>query len=429
MELKVKPVSLTIWLAILSTSLYVVANNLPPGLGSFRFFWGPLTLIIILLTKPRVYTKKPMIYLILFGFISLILLQYTLWKYMNDWNRSQILNEYYPLVVFTAILYYFVTRNDYKGLAKVGKISFYFIIVTIIMTHIALVFDPYIVRQSANPEKFSSFQSKIFNLTGATGYGYAQALVFLIPILVYHIKFSKKMIFSKKTLIVILLLILFLQVRAQVFANLLVALFITIVSFIGAKKAKRSYVIIGLFFIFVLLIPASFYADVLVSVSSHFDADSNIYYKLIDFAKFIKNPELSSSTGAGLRASRYSLLFRAFISKPILGDASYNSPFYIMAGGHLYWMNRLTQWGILGFLFFVLIFSQIYKSVLSLFDKSFGFYYFLSVSAFVLFGLMKNITGREPFLILILVIPGMYFLPLLDHKKKDKIKEKGNLNL
>jgi hypothetical protein len=31
---------------------------------------------------------------------------------------------------------------------------------------------------------------------------------------------------------------------------------------------------------------------------------------------------------------------------------------------------------------------------------------------------MKNIAGREPFLILIVVIPGLYFLPLL--KKGDK---------
>jgi hypothetical protein len=153
-------------------------------------------------------------------------------------------------------------------------------------------------------------------------------------------------------------------------------------------------------------------------MSSYFDADSNIYYKLNDFAKFIQRPEFEASTGAGRRAARYPLLFDAFINKPLLGDASYNSPFYIVEGGHLYWMNRLTQWGVLGFLFFVFVLYQIYKRIRSLFDDNFAFYYFLSVSAFILLGLIKNISGREPFLVLIVVIPGLYFLPLLDKKKK-----------
>jgi hypothetical protein len=81
-------------------------------------------------------------------------------------------------------------------------------------------------------------------------------------------------------------------------------------------------------------------------------------------------------------------------------------------------MNRLTIWGALGFSFFVFVLYQIYKRIRSLFDASFGFYYFLSVAAFVFLGLIKNIGGREPFLILIVVIPGLYFLPIIEKNKK-----------
>ncbi len=81
---------------------------------------------------------------------------------------------------------------------KTIKISFYFVFVTIITTNIALFVDPYIVRQSASASNFYPFQAKLFKLTGAASYGYAQAFVLLIPILVYYIKYQQKFIFFKK---------------------------------------------------------------------------------------------------------------------------------------------------------------------------------------------------------------------------------------
>ena len=412
-------VPLVILIAVLSTSLYVVVRNLPPIVRSFRFFWGPAVLVLIFLTQRSAFGKKPMRNLILYGAVSLGLLQYTLWGHMNDWNRSLLLNEFYALIAFSAIFFYYYVRRDFKGLAKLGKLSFLFIVITIIMTNIALFFDPLIVRQSAFPDGFTPFQAQIFKITGAGGYGYMQALVCLIPVLVYHIKYRTQMIFSRKILIVILLLIIITMIRAQVFANLLAAVAITILSYAGAKKVRKSFVMVTLVVILFLAIPSSLYSDMLIAISSYFDVDSHIYFKLNDFAFFIRYPEFGGSTGAGGRAERYPLLFEALIAAPLLGDSSYNSPFTynVNVGGHLYWMNKLSIWGIPGFLFFVFVLSQLYKNIRSIFDSNFRFYYLLSVGAFILLGLMKNIAGREPFLILIVVIPGLYFLPLLKQKR------------
>ena len=413
-------VPLVILIAVSTTSLYVVANNLPIVVGSFRFFWGPAVLVLIFLTQGSAFGKKPMRILIFYGAVSLGLLQYTLWGHMSDWNRLALLNEFYALIAFSAIFFYYYVRRDFKGLAKLGKLSFFFVVITIIMTNIALYFDPMVIRLSACPSKFTPFQAQIYKITGAGGYGYMQALVCLIPVLVYHIKYRTQIIFSRKILIVILLLIMITMIRAQVFANLLAAVAITILSCAGAKKALKSFVLVTLVVILFLAIPSSLYADMLIAISSYFDPDSHIYYKLNDFAFFIRYPEFGWSTGAGGRADRYPLLFEAFMAAPFLGDASYNSPYNISPGAHLYWMYKLTHLGIFNFLFFVFVLSQIYKSIRSLFDDHFGSYYFLSVTAFVLLGLMKNIAGREPFLMLIVVIPGLYFLPLLEQKEKSK---------
>jgi hypothetical protein len=152
-----------------------------------------------------------------------------------------------------------------------------------------------------------------------------------------------------------------------------------------------------------------------------------MYYKLNDFAVFVENPDIDPSTGAGARAERYPLLYNALINSPVLGNTSYRSHLNIESGAHLYWMNRLALWGIPGFLFFIFMLYKIYRSISSLFDANYSFYYFLSVMAFVFLGLIKAIGGSEPWLILIVVIPGLYFLPLLEESKKDMAIHKNSI--
>lgn len=399
-------------ITLASTSLYVVFKNSPSLIGSFRFFWGPITLITVLLVNPHTYLKKPLTWVILYGVFMIGILQHILWPYMTESTKPGLYEELYNLSVFTIIFTYLYVNRDYVIWARLSKIVFFFILITLIGTNIALTIDPMVVRNSAGGG-FTPSQMQLAKLTGAAGYGYAQAFVLLIPILVYHIKTRKQLIFKRGILIIIVISILITLIRAQVFANILAAIAILTLSLLGTKRFWKSFFLISLFTIILISIPSSIYADLLYSAGNYFESSSTIHGKLIDFAMFIDNPVFTDTTGAGGRAERYPELFEAFLANPIFGDASYNSPFYTTPGFHLYWMNRLTQWGILGFSFFIFILYKLYKSIRSLFDDSFGFYYFLSVIAFILLGLMKNIAGREPILMLILIIPGFYYLPLL----------------
>jgi len=142
--------------------------------------------------------------------------------------------------------------------------------------------------------------------------------------------------------------------------------------------------------------------------------------KLKDFAIFIEISEIDETTDAGRRAERYPMLYDALFAHPVLGDSSNKSVNNISGGAHLYWMNKLALWGIPGFLFFIFVLYKIYKSISSLFSDGYRFYYFLSVIALIFLGLTKAIGGREPWLILIVVIPGLFFLPLLKQTKNGK---------
>lgn len=424
MNLIQRAIPLVLLATVATTTLFVVTRNLPLVAGSFRQFWGPIAVGMIFLFHPSVFRQKPIRFLFLYGVLSLGVMQYAVWQHMSDWNRLKLQLEFYDLFIISVIFFYYYSRQDYKGLAKLAKWAFVFIVITIIMTNIALFFDPSIVRRTANISLFNPSDEKLYNLTGVAGYGFMQALVCLIPILVYHIKFKKKMVFSRNILIAILVLLMITMVRAQVFANLLAAIAITTLSFAGSKDFRRSFVLVSMAVILLLLIPPKFYADMFVKASTYFNPDSNIHYKLNDFAFFIQYPEFDSTTGAGNRAGRYLLLFQAFSAAPLLGDSSYKSPFgyNVMVGGHLYWMNKLTIWGILGFVFFIFVLNKLYKTIRSLFSEQFRFYYLLSIAAFILLGLLKNLASMHPFLMLILVIPGVYFFPLLDKKQKNKIR-------
>jgi len=211
----------------------------------------------------------------------------------------------------------------------------------------------------------------------------------------------------------------------QIFANILVGLFILILSFVSTKNRKIIFFIGGLLFLFFNLIPASIYANVLTNISSFFSTDSNVYYKLNDMASYIVNPNISD-TGMGGRSARYPDLLKAFLAQPFFGDASYNSNFQneLAHGGHLYWMSRLALWGIFGFIGYLLILKNIFKPIYKMFDKEFQYYYGLSIVSVIVLGLIKNLAGREPYIMLLIIIPGLYFSskPILIQKKKKYFK-------
>ncbi|MFW5803830.1 MAG: hypothetical protein ACOCWG_01205 [bacterium] len=412
---------LVILFAVASTLLYIVSRNLPPVIGSFRFFWAPFSLIIIFYTRSNAIFKGPMRFVLLYGIISVGILHYFLWNNMDDWNRKYILEDFYVLVVFTAIWSYFWVKSDFQRLALLSKWAFIFIVITIITTNIALTIDPLIVRKAASSFSEEPFRLRLFNLTGAAGYGYAQAFILLIPPLVYYIKKKKQMVFSRKVLIVILTLLFITILRTQVFANFMITSFVLFLAFMESQKRQFIFLYITLFIVIFVIVPDSFYAKIFSTIGSYFDTNSVFYSKFNDFALFIQNPELDNTTGFGHRAERYSMLMEAFLANPIWGHASANSSLNIRGGGHLYWMNKLTLWGVPGFLFFVYVLKKIYKSISSsFFNDEIRYYYLLSVLAFIMLGLTKNIAGREPWITIIVVIPGLYFFPLI---QKTKIKK------
>lgn len=421
-------VDLVIIFTLGSTLLYAVANNIP-GLGSFRWFWGPLCIFTLIISQPHILFNRIVLLSIIYGLLYLVVFPATIWSEMTAWNRTTQLEEFYGLFFSIFLISYFLNSPNVSSNKIIIKLSFTFIIITLIMTHIALFFDSNIVRDSANTFEGNLSRISFFKKTGTMGYGYAQAVVILIPILIYYIKKSSAILFSKKQLILILILCIILMIRANVFANLLVSTVITFLALVSSKSRAKTIIIMFLLGVILFIVPTESYIKGITYSKELFETESFMYQKLDDFSQFFLGPSTEDAlTGAGNRASRYPMLFDALMEAPIYGAASNEFTSYQSEGGHLYFMNRLTQWGIPFFMFFVFLLYRAHKYISKFFNKEFKYYYMLATFAFVLLGLSKNIAGREPFLMLFFIIPASYLSIIQITKVNKKTKKFYNSN-
>ncbi|MHB2149536.1 hypothetical protein ACX8XP_10800 [Calditrichota bacterium LG25] len=401
-----------------SSVLMIFANNVTL-LGSNRFLWAPAVVGYSLLFYGRVYKEKQVIYAFMYGLLYCFLLQYTLWNNANSWYKKGILEDFYFLissVVLYVVLYKYKFYNEW---GKLGKIGIIFFIITGIMTIIATGINPMVVRASYSSGRFHMIGYGFLEKLGFGSYGYMTALISFFPIIIYFIKSEGKIWLTRNIWIILLIFFYFVLIRSQIFANVLVAGLIIGMSFAGAKKFKRSLFSSLLFTVIILIVPANTWASLFIDFSKYFNPHSMMYYKLNDIARFIENPDIfTSGTGTAYRMERYPMLFKAFIAQPFFGDASYNSKFTyeLMVGGHLYWMSHLALWGIFGFIGYIILLKKIFTPVVNMFDTDFRFYYLLSVLSIVVMGLMKNLGGREIYIMLLIIIPGFYYLQFQDSR-------------
>ncbi|APF20149.1 hypothetical protein Calab_0567 [Caldithrix abyssi DSM 13497] len=396
---------------LISSLLMIVANNVPI-LASFRWLWAPVFLVFSFVEYLQSYNKQ-VLYSLIYGLLYAGILQYTLWAYATDWYKHAIFEDFYAMVV--VVIFHVILKNNYmiKNWIKLAKLGFISIIITGIMTIVATNINPMVVRASYSNLKYNLPGYLILERLGFGSYGYMAALIALIPILYFFIQRKTKIWFSRHMWIALLIFFLFVLIRSQIFANILIAAVILFLSISGVKKFKRN-IFITLLFLFVFYsIPVKVWVNLFIDIGNFFSPITVLHNKFIDLASFIDNPNIySSNTGIAYRANRYPLLFQAFLSRPFLGDASYNSAYEyaLAAGGHLYWMSRLTLWGIFGFAGYIVILYKVFVPVLKMFNEEFRFYYFLSLLGVIILGFLKNLGGREPYIMLLIIIPGLYYL-------------------
>ena len=398
---------------MVTTFLPVVSNNLPPIIGSFHF-WAPLFILTVIVFHYRLFLYKQVFLLILFAIVFFY--PKLFWPAINDWNSTAIRFEFYYLIVSTIILWYFLSSKDYKGLVSISVITFTFIIITSILSIYSSIIDPLYAR-SITGGRLDEDTLATFQRIGGGGYGFATSIITLFPVLMYHLKRNQKEVI-KFLLFALIILLFYTLIRLQFFANIIIGSFVIIISFSGLKNLRKSLLLSFLLVLFVLIIPLEVYASFFKHISSYFDPSSETYLKLDDMASFfISDGVYEDETGTGYRLYRYFTLFEGFIQAPLLGIASNRYIYYDESGAHLFWINKLSVFGLVAFIVYLkLIIKNINISIKHLISDSMKFFYFLSVVGLLSIGIIKNIAGREPWIIAFVIIPGLLNLKFIKSK-------------
>lgn len=406
-----------------STFLRLLFNNLPPILRSHHLWtiiWG----ISLLIFHPKIFLNKAMLYVLAYG-LFLFLATETIWSSIDEWNYTRLFFEFYEIAIGVSVITYFLQSKDYIRLAKITKWSIIFLFITAIMSIISSAIDPMYARDmtaiSLLSENELAERLSLMRFGGGT-YSTAAAFMCLFPVFIYYYKNIKISLISKKQIIILSGIIFLALIGMQIFGNILIAVAFGVIAVFGMKKMKQSILVISLVFSILVIVPKEFYINSLLSVSDFFKKDSDLNYKFKDLGAFVKTGGdiRDNSTGVGDRAERYPLLLKTFFKRPLLGCYYFSDEFgngYNGAGAHLYWMNKLTIIGILGFVFFILIPYGFIKNQLRHFNSTYKFYYILASLSILSYGLMKNLAGRETWYTFFIILPGMYYLPLLKSKQ------------
>jgi hypothetical protein len=333
-----------------------------------------------------------------------------------------LFNEFYQISIGASVIAYFHHSKDYLSLAKLTKWTILFILVTAIMTIVSSAIDPMYARNMAGAVAVTieSEKEAILSFKKLGGGTYSMAVVFmcLFPIIIYYYKNMKINLVSKKTSIVFFLILVFALLGMQIFANILIAIAFSVFALMGMKKIRKSLIVIILFLGIIIIIPKDVYISGLIKFSEYFEKDSELNYKFIDLAMFIElGGDIEDNTnGAAGRAERYPMLIDTFVKGPLFGCFAYSGKAvngYMLEGGHLHWMNKLTTTGVFLFIFFIMVIYNFIKINLKYFDSAYIFYYILASLSIVSYGLIKAISGRETWYALFIILPGIYYLPML----------------
>lgn len=417
-ELKIKKTKIFVFISFLLLGeifLFIIFEKIPL-LSSFYFLclcW----LLTLFFLKLNILWDRSLLYVYFFILLYFILMLFDIYNIDFNW----FLNEILPVFIAIAIYTYFIKVKDFKGLAIISFISLIFIFISLITSIIGLNKYPLAARELAGALALEGDYARIdyYRNLGIGNYGFFSCVAFMVPVIVYQIKKNKGAL--KIFLIVLLIFMLLGLVRAQYTTQLIIGTIGLILAIGGTNRLKTSVILVSLLLLIIIFTPRSFISDLLASFSNIFSG-SVLQERLYDLSIAINQGFGSTDTHAGMRAARIPFLLNEFSKSPIIGSGE--------STGHVFWLDRLSMYGLIGIIPWILIITYQIKFNLKNLNKEFQFYYLISIIAFIALGFYKNTGGKEVFFSIFLIIPGLNYLYYLYKPQINKLKHnKYNYNL
>ena len=399
------------FILVITTYLPVLTKNLPPVIRSHHL-WSVIWLGSLIVLRSEVFKNRLFIYVLLYFTIFYLFLAVDFWLGIDNRTLRGVGLEFYNFSIAISVILYYRRSNDYYGLAKLMKWSMVFVGITAVMSIFSSFIDPLYARKIIGGDFEST--DPIFRFGGGA-YGYSASLVCLFPIMFYYYRNNSESVFSRLEIIIFGVICFFALVRIQIFANIIIASVVVLFSFSGRRKLSRSLLAVSFVVLLIVLVPTKVKSDFLQHLSGYLTEASENKQKIDDLNDFLYSDNTATITSS--RLERYPLLWDAFKMSPIFGHLFNVNDNSIGAGEHLYFMYKLTKFGLINFIFFSIILILHIKVNMKFFNENYVFYFLLSSLSIILLGMIKTLGGRELWYMYFFVIPGLYYLPVLRRQR------------
>ena len=385
-------------------------------------FWASVVVATLFISDRKIFLSKPMI--VVYLYFGIYFLMESIGHYDLQGNRigrfSWISTQHYPLAVAILLRERFMQPHMRGQLKVMMKVAFFAFLLASVTSILVIYRHPSAVR--GTEISFFREDQGTFRMLGMGGYGFFSSLPFIVPIIIYRIKHtvtssSSQTLFSTVQLLVVSLA----SYMAVLIAPMLLLFTALAFSWLGRKRATANLTLISILILIFLLIPKVFVGQFFMSISDNV-SNTEIKRKLSDIGTtFIEGMEFVDSesqaeTTVEQRASRVSINLKAFFRSPFIGAG-------VQGDAHLYWLNLLAQFGLLGALPMFWLTYQHIKRVYFLLSEECRFYFLLSMLTFISLGLVKTITSFLTFITVFFVVPGMFYLESYGNINREKIGE------
>jgi hypothetical protein len=317
--------------------------------------------------------------------------------------------EIFPILGSVLIFKYFQIKQDEKGIQWLLITAVLCIIVTSIFSIRGLIIDPMAVRNAMSGDREKIDIQAIGIAFG--DYGFFNAVMLLIPILVYLLTSFRILSFSWLFIFSLIILSLFPIYFGGLTTTFLFAVILFIFSYFRIKNARIAVYLPIILFISSIFIFNNITANIIEIIADQL-GESEIKSKLEGIAFTVRfmdyDPETSQSYFASTRLSLSFQSLYSFLENPLLGGGD--------SGGHAYWFDRLAIFGLIGWWLVFFMFIVNYKYHKARLDEDLFRYYRTIFFAIFIFGLLKgNVLSPEVSATLFFIIPS--FLYLVQQKK------------
>lgn len=364
----------------------------------------------LLVYRPQVFLSKPMGFVYLYSFIFFLFRISGYYNIENIWFGAYQFPVYLSIMIYT----YYISAKDYKNLGIVIISSLILIVISALINIIQLIRFPEATRVVMGTLAVTGYEKLQSNYSsiGIAGYGFVTGVSCLFPVLIGFFK-NEKMYYNrlKYFFLIAIILVAYSVYISSITTNIIISIIGIFLAVSGRKKLKMSLIIVIIFLMVFTIMPTflSNIFHILSEISSNQVVSqrmNEIGYGL-EYGFNVYNP----LTSVDYRASRIPLNINHFLRTPFFGKGE-------EVNAHIFWLNYLAQFGLIGTLPLVFIFVNQIKSNLKNFHKNFKYYYLLSMFLFIFIGFIKSYSPSQMMYIVFIIVPGVYYLRYLKSQLK-----------